>query len=371
VNFFWLCFEGRDGIVTPRSVNLLILKVNQLGDNVVFLPVVQMLRRLVQEWQITLFTSPVAVPLYTKDLRPEQIIAVPTAEFNKAWKQPWRLPRYLVKAVAVKADATLIANDQGNVAHLLAMLCGGRTRVGLMRDYIKFRGGLTDEVAVSTGTPAAMMNWLLAARLLERFGISGCPDVSPPPDLSHLSGDQKPARRHVVIHAGGSIPIKRWFPERFVELANRLSADCEVSWIVQGLEEAALLPAVRQVRTPSLESLVQLLASANLLIGNNSGPMNLAVAMGIPSVILNGPSSFIWDPFWYPERCLMLRDRSLPCLPCDSEIQPATGCMNLANPMACMKAWTVDVVEMRCREWLERWPVESFVKASSQKASNS
>ncbi len=347
-------------------MNLLILKVNQLGDNVVFLPVVQTLRRLVPDWRITLFTSPVAAPLYAADLAPEQVVTIPTGEFNRAWKRPWKLPPLWQTAWGTRADATLVANDQSNVAHLLALLCGGKVRVGVRRDYIKVPGSLTHPTSVPAKMAAARMNWVLAGRLLEAFGESGWPEEPPLPKLNHLAGAEKPCRRKVVIHSGGSIEIKRWFAERFVELANRLVADCEVVWIAQGEKaERALSAGVKVVQPGSLESFVQLLASANLFVGNNSGPMNLAVALGCPGVIINGPSSFIWDPFWHPERYLMLRDRSLPCLPCDSEIQPAVGCLNLENPMGCMKAWSVEVVEKNCREWLERWPIERLTPNSA------
>jgi len=342
-------------------VNLLILKVNQLGDNVIFLPIVQTLRRLVPDWKMTVFTSPVAAALYQADLPPDQIVAIPTAEFNKAWKQPWKMLPYLQAVRRVRVDATLVANDQGNVAFLLALLLGGKVRVGEIRSYIKVKGALTHAVTIPSGTPAGQANWLLAGKLCESFGIKGWPEKVSPPNLEHLSGPMCRIQGRIIVHAGASRAYKRWFPDRFVALANRLAKDHEVIWVNQEwAEEAALNPEIKRVTTTTLESFLQLLATANLLVGNNSGPMNLAAALGCPVVVINGPSHGVWDPIWYRERNLILRDTSLPCLPCDSENHSVEHCLNRENPMACMKAWPVDTLEAHCREWLAAWPVEKL-----------
>ena len=41
-------------------MNLALFKVNNLGDNIVFLPVVQALRKRFPDWRLMVFTSPAA-----------------------------------------------------------------------------------------------------------------------------------------------------------------------------------------------------------------------------------------------------------------------------------------------------------------------
>ena len=55
-------------------MNLAIFKTNHLGDNVVFLPVVQTLRRLRPTWRITLLTAPHVAELYQAAIAPENIL---------------------------------------------------------------------------------------------------------------------------------------------------------------------------------------------------------------------------------------------------------------------------------------------------------
>jgi ADP-heptose:LPS heptosyltransferase len=98
-----------------------------------------------------------------------------------------------------------------------------------------------------------------------------------------------------------------------------------------------------------------MLASSSLFVGNNSGPMNLIFALGRPAIILNGPSTEQWDPFWFPERVRMLRQAHLHCQPCDSIERPAFVCSNQEEKFACLHRWSVDEVWNICEEWQAKW----------------
>ena len=337
-------------------MKLAIFKVNQLGDNVIFLPVIQALRRQYPQWELFLITSPVAAELFAADIPAARLLAIPTREFNGAWKHPRILLKLAARLRRERVDASLLGNDQGNVAHLLALLAGGRTRVGIRPPFIKLPGGLTDIVPLPLEMKVAQANWEIARALVERCGGKVWAETPPPPDLSHLTGDAAPVAGRVVIHAGASLAYKRWFPDRFHTLANRLAEACEVLWIEQpDTAGAELSTAVQRVAPDSLGAFVRTLRTASLFVGNNSGPMHLASALGCPSVIISGPSHPVWDPMWFPERFLVLRDSTLACLPCDGLVRPAGVCQNVAAPLACMARWSVEDVEARCHEWLAQW----------------
>ncbi len=332
------------------DLKILVFKVNQLGDNVVFLPVVQALHSRHPGWELVLLTTPVAAPLYEG----VRTILTPKDAFNNAWKKPWKLAELFLRLRKEKADASLIADDQSNVAHLLALLAGGAVRVGTRRPFIKLKKSVTHAVRIEAPERVATLNWETGRTLALALGDADWPARPPAPDLGHLLGDVVPAAGRVIIHPGASKPYQRWFPERFAQLADRLAERSEVFWIDEagGVE---LSPAVKRVSPASLKEFVRLLGSASLFVGNNSGPMHLASALGRPSVILNGPSNPAWDPFWHSERFLMLRDGSLPCLPCDPFPQGRGGCTNFARPMACMKSWSVDAVHELCRSWIAKF----------------
>ncbi len=337
-------------------MNIGIFKVNQLGDNVVFLPVVQMLRERFPKCRLFIATTPTAAPLYDADIPETQRLVIPLAEFNEAWKHPVRLTRLLFRVMSQHLDGCIIADDQGNVAHLLALLAGGRIRAGMMRDFVKVPRGLTHVVPSLPGKSPALQNWEIARTLVRAFGAGEIGPSPPIPDLRHLLRDaiRKPGR--IIIHPGASMEFKRWPLDRFMELSRRLAADFEIIWIEQRESKDLPLPkSITRVAPTSLQEFVHLLGTASLLVGNNSGPMNLAAAVGTPSVIISGPSHAIWDPIWHSERILILRDKSVPCLPCETERRTVKECANTENPMGCMRSWSTDTVQVRTLEWAARW----------------
>lgn len=336
-------------------MNLAIFKTNHLGDNVVFLPVVQALRRLRPDWHITLITAPHVVDLYAADVPPEALLTVDPERLKRAWRRPWQFVRWAARLRARRFDACLVSYDQSSVAHGLARLTGARTRVGAAGLLIRLRGSLTHEVPRQPDWGVAKWNWETARALVAALdGARDWPAEPPPPDLGHLAPTVTRHPRRIVVHAGAKSPMRRWPRDRFAELATRLARDHDVHWI-DAPEISSPAPAGTQVAaTPALRDLVRHIAGAALLVGNNSGPMHLATAVGTPGVIVSGPSSPVWDPAWHAEKFQLLRAPGLACLPCDRALLAAPACAHSAEPLACMYRWSVDAVEAACRTSLAR-----------------
>jgi len=327
-------------VIGFASMTLLVFKVNQLGDNVVYLPVVQSLVAAHPDWRIVVLTSPTAARLYevccpTVDLR-----VFETAKFNGTWRKPWQLARMAGKLRTLRPDACLLGDDQGNVAHLLARLSGAKLCVGPQTPHVRLNSLLHQREAVQGDETVAAHNWRIAR---SRFEL---PESMPAPDLSAFGSDQSGV---IVIHAGASREYQRWPLRHFVELANRLAKTHAVRWITQG-EDAGLSESVQRVKTRTLDELVRVIAGAKLFVGNNSGPMHVAAALGTPGVILIGPSSPRWDPVWHKDRFELLREPRMSCQPCDSATKPTNRCLNTQMPMACLNRWSVDAVHERVVE---------------------
>jgi len=111
----------------------------------------------------------------------------------------------------------------------------------------------------------------------------------------------------VVIHPGSGSREKCWPAGRFVELAERLtSAGRRVRFCVGETEldrvdraTLASFEAVAPVERPAdLVQLASLLQSADVFVGNDSGPSHLAGILGNATVALFGPASdsTVWTP---------------------------------------------------------------------------
>jgi heptosyltransferase III len=101
-----------------------------------------------------------------------------------------------------------------------------------------------------------------------------------------------PPVRHdfAVVHPYASSPAKRWSLQKFREVASALGMP--VQWCAGPGEE---LP--QAVRVENLYDLACWLAGARVYIGNDSGISHLAAAVGIPAVVLFGPTDpAVWAP---------------------------------------------------------------------------
>lgn len=132
----------------------------------------------------------------------------------------------------------------------------------------------------------------------QQLKIAGIGET-PPPDVSWLTGQGElhPPQPFALLVPGGAPhrPAKRWPSVAYGELATRL-ADSGVTPVVlgHGPEEAALAQdilaceprAVSLVGQTRFGDIADLARSATLLVGNDTGPVHVAIAAGCPGVVL-------------------------------------------------------------------------------------
>ena len=76
-------------------MKVVVFKFNHLGDNVVFVPAVQALRRLQPDWDLTLLTTPNEAELYRGPGGPQEVLTSPKAAFDRSHRRPWVLARWI------------------------------------------------------------------------------------------------------------------------------------------------------------------------------------------------------------------------------------------------------------------------------------
>jgi ADP-heptose:LPS heptosyltransferase len=134
---------------------------------------------------------------------------------------------------------------------------------------------------------------------------------------------EQPSGDYAVLHVGASTPLKRWAPEKWRTLAERLAArGLAVVWSA-GRGEEAEIAAVDPGRTHrsvagvlDLAQLWHLLKGARLLVAPDTGVAHLGRIVGTPTVTLFGPgSAVICGPgdFW---RASPYRAVTVPDFPC-------------------------------------------------------
>lgn len=299
--------------VMPRSTAIVIIRVNQLGDNLIFLPVVSRILAMAGDAPVHLLTSKLAAPLYQGLLPDGQIHAVDTLRFYRAWRNPFRLLAYTRHLRSLRPGAVLVGEDQGNSARFMAACSGASVRVGRRDPKSKTNGCLTCLVDEEPGEHVAEFNWRIARAFAEQMDwpTQDWEQNLPRPELSHLDLSCGEGPVSVVIHAGASRKWKAWPLERYVALANKLATDLQVCWIHQGAPgEECLDAAVEHVHTPTVARFLAEVARGVYFIGNNSAGMHMASALDMHGLIFGGHEQARWDPYWGRSRFHVLRARS-------------------------------------------------------------
>ncbi len=152
-----------------------------------------------------------------------------------------------------------------------------------------------------------------------------------------------PDKTIVGLHPGATWPAKRWMPQRFAHLADRLREQGHQVIFTMGPNEESILKEVFKHSTetfthPELLTLRQLAALISMLtayVSNDCGPMHIGPAVNTPTVGIFGPGEpHIWFPYSSDNGHQLVYHR-LDCSQCHQD---------LCEKMDCMKAITVQNV---------------------------
>jgi ADP-heptose:LPS heptosyltransferase len=142
-----------------------------------------------------------------------------------------------------------------------------------------------------------------------------------------------PDNRPVIgIHPGAAAAVRRWELSRFGHVADVLATHSNARLVIfaepdgYGLQIPLGSPAVF-VRRP-LHEMIAVLSCCDVFICNDSGPMHIANALGVPVVALFGPGQLEWfGPRGAESR--IVRVSKMPCRPCfDACVFAEPHCMN-------------------------------------------
>jgi len=151
--------------------------------------------------------------------------------------------------------------------------------------------------------------------------------------------DMRPA---VALCPGAEYgPAKRWPARHHAALARGLAARGCAIWLVGSAADAAGAAEVAAAAPDAarnlcggttLDEAIDVLASARLVVSNDSGLMHVAAALGRPLVALYGSSSPVYTPPLAPGARILKLD--LPCSPCFRRECPLGHfrCMNDLDP---------------------------------------
>jgi ADP-heptose:LPS heptosyltransferase len=367
----------------PRRLQrLLILGYGGIGDTIFFLPVLEALRRALPGARLTWVSSGLITPSVAEVLIPAMGLVDEVWSWNFEDEEGLRRrSEFAARARAADFDAAVLtmASPAHYFAPALARVpvvaahrfpgltlkrrlilgepsraaLGGRAATVLGAEHSVFRNfRLLDALEIPVADPLARPHLPVGeparARAAERMGAADGPVVG--------------------VHLGPptSYNFRAWAPERFGALIGVLAR----TWpearfaLIGGPEEASSAARARAAAPAGLLDLVgdaplpetfALIERCALFISCDTGLSKAAMALGVPTATLWGPSSTVESgAYWDAERHLDLAT-GIFCSPCSYSGMPRDGRLTylICGHHACLAEMSVEWV---CGRILARWP---------------
>ena len=355
-----------------KAPNILVYRIGQLGDTIVALPALWAVHRAFPEARLTYLSSH-----HTRSGYVSARLVLPSEGLIDEW-----LTYSMESAGRVISLIRLWRGLRRRRFDILVYLAPRlRRRFSVLRDLFFFRLAGIRHVVGHRGIsplPARRPGERLPAveheadHLLRRLELCGFPKTPigrGDTDLALTSREREEGEQWlrlnvpansaglslVGIGPGSKWPSKLWPEERFAELGTRLIRELGFYPVVFGGSDEAALAArlikhwgagVSAAGVLSIRAAATVLARCSLYVGNDTGTMHLAAAVGTPCVAIF--SALDWPGRWHPygHGHTVLR-RQVPCEGCLLSVCTMQG-------MRCLREITTDDVIAHCHATLFR-----------------
>jgi heptosyltransferase-1 len=351
---------------TMDNQKILILRLSAVGDVIRTLPAVKALKEYYPCAFISWMVEEPSKALLESQPEIDEVILFPRrkwAEEIKSVRRVWRTISEMRRFILSLRERSFdVALDFHGIlkSGILSFLSGAHKRIGFDRRSSKEGNFFFSNVKVRL-SDERMSRFQQNFALLRGMGLevkSFHPKLYiPAEDREYVESYLHPLLNSlkkplIAIHPGTSkkTVYKRWMPILYAQLADRLiresKADViftwgpdELTW-VEGIRKEMTEPSILGPRTESLTQLGEVYRHCDLYVGGDTGPMHIASLMGIPVVVIYGPTDpIVNEPFG---KHVKVR-KEVGCNPCRNR-----SCKELA----CMRRITVDDVFEATKEIL-------------------
>ncbi len=292
--------------------NVLVMEPWYIGDLVLATPILRAVRHKFPDARITVLGRAHAEELLRFSGLADDVVVydlpwtAKSAKYNPARYNFDSLRALIADLRQRKFDLTLDARMDLR-SNVVTYLTGAPRRVGY-----DFGGGaflLTDAVPADPDRLHRVDDWL---ELMRPLAGDAEPDGAPESLGPWLAVSREeyekagamlqaagvdPGDTIVAVHGGAGDPRRRWPAPSFETVAAVLARDhaAKIIWFPEPGSDQEALPSADAVFRTSLREMMGLFAHCGLVLCNDSGPMHIADALGIPvvAVFLTG------NPLWH------------------------------------------------------------------------
>ncbi|HUL22694.1 MAG TPA: glycosyltransferase family 9 protein [Thermodesulfobacteriota bacterium] len=294
----------------------LILRLSAVGDVIRTLPAVKTLKEYFPSSTITWIVEEPSRSFLESQHEIDEVILFPRKRWTRGMTsltQVWGTigeMRGFIRGLRKRKFDTVLDFHGILKSGVLSFLSGAPRRIGYDRKSTKEGNFLFSNVKV--GLPKERISRfkrnlaLLRGVALEAKELK-CGLYIPPEDREYVALFYKASsasirRPLIAIHPGTSTKavFKRWMPDQYARVADQLIeglqatvlftwGDGELAW-VDRIRKQMKNPSLLGPKTESLTQLGEVYRHCDLYIGGDTGPMHVASLMGIPAVVIYGPT---------------------------------------------------------------------------------
>lgn len=336
----------------PASHDILLIRPDHLGDMLFLTPALRALRQALPEARLVLLAGPwsAGVVAGNGDLDEVMLCSFPGFERNgkRSALAPYRLLLKTAGELRGRFDIAVVLRFDHWWGAWLAAAAGIPRRIGYA--WPETCPFLTEALPYRPGRHEVQQNAALLEALAPgvEAGLGSTQYAVRPEDRAWAAERLgQLGRPRVAIHPGAGAAVKQWPVDCWAAVGRGLVEAKQASIVLTGgpAERGLAAGVAAQMQAPAhdlagqttLGQLAAIYQQCDLVLGSDSGPLHLAVAVDAPTVHLYGPVPVAKFGPWGPaERHLVLRS-PFTCAPCDRldwpvEALPLHGCMAAIPP---------------------------------------
>jgi ADP-heptose:LPS heptosyltransferase len=295
------------------EMNFLVVRLGSLGDIVHTMPAVAGLRQSFPEAGITWLTHPRWKVLVESCGLASEIWATETRSLDSL--------RQIIRGIRESHFTTAIDYQGLWKSAALPVLGGVKRRIGFSSETIREWGVpvLYTERVRCTKKHIADQNGEVSERAGARNGVARVSLGVPPLGCSRMRAllERHGVEQYIVLSPGGGWRSKCWPAVRFGALCRMIRKSLGLRCVVNyGPGESELVETLKAAAgdadpllcNEELGPLMALLQNARCIVGGDTGPLHLAIALGTKAVGLYGPTDPVRNgPYPYNSRDIVLR----------------------------------------------------------------
>lgn len=304
-----------------KTEKFLIIQTAFIGDVILALPLVQVLRRNFPNSKIDFMLIPKTSELLKNHPDVDEVIIFDKKGRDKGLSGLIKISKIIS---AKNYDVAIIPHRSFRSA-VIPFLAGVKIRIGFDKSPFKF---LYTNVVNYKKIHEIERNLSLLEPLGVKVNSKEFPNLFPSDDdKNYIDKILSDVNSKLVGVAPGSIwATKRWLKERFAELVGLLVKDGFAVVLIGGAEDFELCEEIKKYSDSknvynfcgklNLLQSAELIRRCILLVSNDSAPMHIAVAMRTPVVAIFGPTVPEFGFYPYGEKDKIVQVENLYCRPC-------------------------------------------------------